>query len=208
MDNKGIISPDEMQDIIDHCETLEQKALFSILYLTGARISELCNSYKRDVIWNKDEQKIEHTQYKGSRNGILKKDVSVVGNDVVINLPVRKKRSKTDRRDTPDEHTLVISVNAPFMNYFLDHLDEVEYEDMPVFDFTTRTAQKWIKAIDDKVGANGVYCHLFRKTRLTQISKISESEEDIRQWAGHSDTRSLKKYIALRPISKFKDKIK
>ena len=211
---KGIISQEEMFDIIASCDfiwsdnSIRQKALFSILYLTGARIAELCTSYQRVGHYNPLNQKVESWEYVQSRNGILKSDVKIIGNDVYITLPIRKKRKKiSDRRDIKNEHTLVISKKSPYMTFFLDYLETIENDDDPIFDFTTRTAGSWIKMIDNYLNKKGFYCHLFRKTRLTHISKISETEEDIRQWAGHSDTRSLKPYIALRPIKKFKDVI-
>jgi integrase len=206
MEERDIISEQEIERIINAAEGLPQKALIAMLYLTGARPSEVCLSYQRLTIWNKELQKIERVIYEGGRTGLLIKDIKIEGRDVSITLPIRKKRTKVR-----SEHTLVFSKKkTPYINLILEYQADKRKkfgEEDPLFDFTTRTAQRWIKTIDTRLELNGLICKLFRNTRLTKISKLAQTEEEIRQWAGHADTRSLGKYIAMRPVTNFKNMI-
>jgi hypothetical protein len=192
MEERDIISEEEQQKIINACDTLDKQALFAMLYLTGARIAELCNSYKR-----------VRSQYVGNMVGVITGNIKVVGRDVSITLPIRKKRTQVKA-----EHTLVFDIDTIYMDIILKYAATKTSLDEPLFDFSTRTAERYIKQIDTDLKLGGVICKLFRNTRLTKISKIATTEEEIRQWAGHSDSRSLGKYIAMRPVTTFKKMIR
>jgi len=201
MEYRDIISEEEQERIINACQDLGTKALFGLLYISGARISELCNSYIRENIRN-DKKELIEIRYVGNRCGLLAKDIVVSGRDVSITLPIRKKRSKVK-----SEHTLVFDINTPYMDVILEHAETKSPEE-PLFDISTRTAQRYIKKIDSDLKLNGVICKLFRNTRLTKIAKLATTEEEIKQWAGHADTRSLSRYIAMKPITSFKRMIR
>lgn len=202
MENPDIISEKRQYNIIKMSDNLRKKAFFSMIYLTGARPSELCNSYKRKVIRDANKNPIK-TLYVGKRNGILTEDIKIEGDDVSITLPIRKKRVKVRA-----EHTLVFDINTPYMPIILEYHKTKTNPKEPLFNFTTRTAQRYIADIRKLLNIHGLNCKLYRHTRLTKISKIAQTEEEIRQWAGHSDTRSLGIYIAMRPITTFKKRIR
>lgn len=190
---REILSYEEVKHIIDVAPELKYKALFAMLYITGARVSELTNRYS----FKYDKERKRYV-VKGVIQGLKKSHITVVDDEVSILLPLLKKRKSMVK----NEHILVFSKETPFMDIILSYIARLS-EDSPVFNFTRQTAWNHLKK-----GSETGWLHLFRHTRLSKLARMGASPEDLRQWAGHADYKQLKHYLAMVPMKKFKDVIR
>lgn len=189
---RDIMTFEEAKSIIDQCKKLKFKALFAMLYLTGARISELTKSYE-----TKYDKKTKKSVRIGKREGIKRENIVYDEEDIYITIPIRKKRSAVIRHT----RTLVMSKKSPFVPIILEYIKDMKPEDV-LFPFTREYATQVFSKLDQKA-----WLHLYRHTRLTRLSMIGASPEELRNWAGHGDYRYLDRYLQKMPIKKFKDLI-
>lgn len=190
---RDTLSYGEVKEIIDNAPALKYKAFFALLYLTGGRVSELTNRY----VWKYNKKK-KKSVIIGKEMGIRKSNITVTDKDVYVTLPLLKKKKSLLK----DEHTLVFSKKAPFMDTILSYLSSLKEEDA-LFPFTRTMAWKVLRKLNDTA-----WLHLFRHTRLSSLARVGASPEDLRTWAGHADYRYLGRYLQMIPIKKFKDVIK
>lgn len=159
------------------------KALLAFLYLFGSRISEALP--------------------------LKKKDFWMEGDNLAVKLQVLKQRKRAGPFKTY-WRILRISTKAPFMEILLDYLDSVKDPDERLWCFAENPEyNRWltwdyIKKLNQKCSS-----HIFRHSRLTKLALKRATGPELMEWAGHSDPRSIAKYLhaAGHLAEKFADKI-
>ncbi len=163
------------QDIPSYQETIEYikemdhpkvQALFTILYLTGARIREIVRSLEK-----KDIQ-------------LLEKDGKKIMLVTLYNEKNRRRKVKKIPINIEKEYDLV--------EIFLKYIDELDDEGF-IFDMTHNNAWRLIKKY------TGVNPHYIRHLRLTHlVTEFNFNEQELKIFAGWSDTRMSSFYIEMR----------
>lgn len=167
----------EASDLISSMPTQEFKAVISILYLSGARISEVLSLAPAHV-------------------RVDKKDNTVYVRFITLKRKDRKRKISF----IPHERNLPFSLDSPFIDIFLDYVRSIENEEK-LFSMSRVTVWKYIKKFNEFISP-----HSFRHSRLQKLADSNVSAHIIRMWAGHSKLDSSTQYIessasALKPVS-------
>lgn len=179
---EDILSSVEVDSLIDRAESLQDKAIITVLYLWGCRITEALN--------------------------IKREDVTINEQDVNIRFTVLKRKS---RSGIPFRHSIPISRRTPFIHYFIDYIESLNYNTEYIFHrksggrLSRWDINKMLKRLDPNI-----WCHLFRHTRLTKLAEAGASASQIMAWAGHSDLRASGRYIqrSTRLLKDLKNKVR
>lgn len=147
----------------------EMKAIIALLYLTGARISEILLLTPRNITDLEDEVKI---------------------------TVISKKRKKGKKeKGKPYEHTrtLTFKKDSPFINHVLDFsLDCVMGFglDEKMFRLSRQLVGYYIWKVSKTVSP-----HCFRHSRLQKLADKGASTKQIQHFAGHASITSSEPYI-------------
>ncbi len=159
-------------EIVSYARTIDDlrlRALFCILYLTGARINEVLRSLKKDDIDILDVEK------DGKKRQIM----------LVTLRNEKNKQRKYKKIPVP------VDKERELITYFLDYVDSIE-EDV-LFNFTEQNA--W-KQMIKKIGVNP---HFLRHIRLTHlVTEYDFNEYLLGMFAGWTDIRPAKHYMELK----------
>ena len=183
--------------------SLTEKAFFSFLYLTGARVGEICQNkevnYIRQiinkrgwVIWR--ETKTGHN-WRGVTAGQLStkemefKKLGVTKFIYLIeNIPTEKRRNKALFRNLPIDPVK----DEGFIKIFEEYVDNIhDNPTQPLFPFDRNMAGRIIKKFDPTW-----FPHFLRHMRLTHLSIDEDySALELKQITGWIDIRPAETYV-------------
>lgn len=185
----------EVTRIARNIKELRVRALFVCLYLTGGRISEICNAKLTRII-NRKTRETKVFEFDGLRKQDIEQGIK---NNIKVllfklrNLKNRKTKSKTLPVPVERERELVEMLN--------EYLDLLEPEDI-LFDFSRQRA--W-QLLDEEVVWNP---HWFRHLRTTHLIKYYDfSDQLLVRWTGWTNSQPAQGYLEFR-WGDFTDKFK
>lgn len=198
--SEGDIRPLAKWELLERIDQLtgrnmiRDKALASFLYLTGCRIQEVLGYYK-ETNWSrfitdkttgeKIFTPIETREFKG--RPILKKQVRVTDDTIIINTVRTLKRRKTVYRTIP---ILMTEHDQEFVDMFLIHYYSLNDED-PLFKIKRCRAYKIMREV-------GLFPHYFRHIRNTALAtQYNFTASELRHWNGWSSSVSGDAYVHL-----------
>lgn len=168
-----VISPDEMKNIITKCDSARTRSLMAFMYLLGCRVSEALR-LKKDKIWFDNE-----AMY--AKVFVLKRN---------------KTRADGTKKDSSFEHTVKISLNAPFVDVIREYWDKVLPEQKIWIYSANPNSNRVIAWCEMKKVSPKIWPHLFRHTRMTRLAEQGATEMQLMTWAGWSDARPAKDYVS------------
>lgn len=170
LQKEDIPSHEDMINMADSISEPDLRALFSILYVTGARINEVIHSSQRkDFV----------IDYVKCREGEVK--------CLIITLLNEKNRRRTKKR-----LPIRLDRELPFIRHIWSYIKEMESEE-EIFNFGYSWAYKRLmKAIK-------MNPHFLRHIRATHlVTKYNLGEAVLIKWLGWSDPRPTEHYMELR----------
>jgi len=201
------ITPEAVYNLMLKFKNPRDQALFAILYLTAARIEEVVR-YKK-IKWGKKKVKFVQKGKKFNRRwvqdytkkkeglvepGIRKADISYEKQGereiVIFNLRNLKNKQKHEKRKLIPV-TLDNEIHKKFWSIIKAYLYVVGEDWKELFPFQKRNAERIINQIEWNP-------HFIRKVRLTHLVKYHGFiEQELRIFAGWTDTRPSKHYVKL-----------
>ena len=175
-----IIRQEETETTIAMAPNLQMKAIISMLYLYGCRISEAL--------------------------AVKKKDINIDDNYVNITFKILKRK---DKSGIPIKHVVPVSRHAPFIDNILAHAHFLDDEDhLFMYQGKQLTRQRFHKQLK-KINPDA-WAHLFRHARLTKLVEEGANLGQVMIWAGHSDPRASNRYLhrSTKMIRKLAQKVK
>lgn len=170
LQKQDIPSYEDMINMANAIKDDDLRALFSILYVTGARINEVIGSSQR-------------------------KDF-VLGNVKLKGVPIKcliiTLLNEKNKRRTKKNLPIRLDREMPFIKIIWNYIKDMNPE-LPVFDFGYSWAYKRLwKAI-------GMNPHFIRHIRATHlVTKYDLSQVKLIRWLGWSDPRPSEHYMELR----------
>jgi len=166
----------ELVSMVNECKEPRVKALFSILYLTGCRISEILAK--------------KGTDFQGDFQGLTPKQVAfdyIEGKEVVyIRTPNRKNKNRTSKRQP-----IPLIKEKELYKFVYDYIKGKE-PTRPIFDFGIRRARQLL------LKHFKFNPHFIRHIRLSHlVIHYDFNEQALVRFAGWSDGRPSKHYIEM-----------
>ncbi|MEM2619025.1 MAG: site-specific integrase [Candidatus Hadarchaeales archaeon] len=165
---RGMI--ERTHEVVPGYHVVAFRALLALLYLTGARISEVL-ALKTEDVWTDDKY-------------------------LYVRIKTRKQRPPGPFNRP--WRILMVRISHPLIPYITRHLSEAE-PGFSLFQFATghpeterNVVWKYIKALNPQASS-----HVFRHSRLTLLAMRGATGPELQEWAGHSDLRSASKYLHL-----------
>ena len=154
---------EEIYRIIGAARKPRDKAFISLLFLTGARISELIQLRRRDLRLEEND---------GRRY-------------LVVRLPTLKRKSGVPVRDIP------IPLEEPLLSNILTYVRTLE-PNARLFPFSRRWGLELLKRLARESGVRDgdVWCHLLRASRISEL-KGYLSQIEISEFAGWTLPKSF-----------------
>jgi integrase len=201
------IEPMDILNIASNIKDIRDRALFSVLYLTACRISEITRYQKRQwgvkkVVLLKEGYKPKRVMKQDYKNlkkigilqsGLKRKDITEVTiknipcvQFVLRNLKHRKKKIKVIpiRLDN--------NINKQLYHYIYLYIQALE-DWRELFPFVNRNGERII----NKLGWNP---HSLRKVRLTHLYRYEKyNDHDLMDYAGWTDVRPSNAYVKSNP---------
>jgi len=198
-------------------QTKQARALFSLYYLTGCRLSEivLCKELRVQKVRKKehiDDKGIKSIRYEVDKDGkpivdkdiiehnykgIRKKDFKIEEIDGRKCLFIRTENRKHKKRKTKRQ-PIPIEFESGIVYYLLDYLRMLD-SDSFLFPFGPKRATQIINT------TTGFNIHFIRHIRATHLVTIYDfNEQMLVQFMGWTDSRPAKSYIELRSRDTFR----
>lgn len=221
-ENEGIPSPDEMRSIINSIESLRDRAFVTILYLTAARVSEVCGRSEKFIVRTEKHNARVKQKYcysykiKGSGNhhvykepdedvGLTRSSFQVLQKGerqiLLIKLKNRKhKKRKFKEIPLPENRDRdLIEIIFRYLKEFRCRLCRPEAPKCnncltaPLFDFGIRRARQ---IVTETTGWNP---HWLRHIRLSHLVVYSDFTSPLlQQYAGWSSISPASHYMELK----------
>ena len=208
-DSKKIynITPEDILNMASKIEDIRDRALFSVLYLTACRISEVTRYQKRH--WGIKKVVIIKEGYKPKRctkqdytkltkigilqDGLKRKDIKEV---TLKNIPcvqfILRNLKHRDKKIKVIPIRLDNEINKKLYHYIYVYIQTLE-DWRELFPFESRNGDR----ILNKIGWNP---HSLRKARLTHLYRFENyNEHDLMNYAGWTDSRPSTDYIKSTP---------
>lgn len=154
------MSKDEVAQMIEHATCARDKALIAVLYISGARISEVLNMLREDVKWD----------------------------DNYLYLRIRPLKRR-DVGPLLKPNILPIGITAPFAQYIIDWVKtRKEGEHLfPGYKQKMSRVRAWqiIKMLNPNT-----FPHFFRHTRASKLAEAGADGFEIRDWLGRKTVPS------------------
>jgi site-specific recombinase XerD len=174
---RSIISPEEFKNLVDNEEDRGVAMLYVMLYLTGARITEVLELTREKVTFTDD--------------GIMMVEIA------------SRKRGNTALIFS---HLLPINMTntaegiKPYMRALADHIKASPAPTERMWKFTARTAQRHLRTVSRKLNiVPAAWPHLFRHTRLTRLARGGCSAAQLQTWAGWTNLKYASTYVQQSP---------
>jgi len=174
--------------------TARARALFSLYYLTGCRVSEIvkCNSLRiqkkeeRPEAIYRYEEKVAHDY-----QGLKREDIKFLRIDGKKCMIIRTENRKNKYRTTK-KMPIPIELELPLVKYILEYMIKyVRAEDL-LFPFGVKRATQ---IINETVGWNVHFIRHIRATHL--VTKYDYNEQLLIKFMGWTDSRPAKAYMEL-----------
>lgn len=114
-----VLSEEEVMEMINKCDSLEEKSLISILYLSGARISEILSLKKKDF-WTDD-------------------------NHLMIRIPSLKRKEVIPYKHT----LFLPLNKDPYISHIIYQVKSIEFANQKVWSYSRNYAWRIIKRLDN-----------------------------------------------------------
>ena len=170
--------PQEVSEMIFIADDQEIKAIISLLYITGARISEILNLNNDDITY--------HTE----------------NNSKYIRLRIRTLKQKKTGSPFVRLRFLEFNINTPFIINFIEYLPSRAKHDK-VFTRYRELAYYYIKKTNRYLSP-----HAFRHSRAQKFADIIVNPFKLMALTGHVDIKNVMKYVDTSKIAlkEFRDK--
>jgi integrase len=177
---RDLVTREEAIALVEKADSSETKALVSILYLSGARISEVMTLRRKDC-WT--DEKYLWIRFKTLKDRKTKVIVSERHN--FFELP------------TPEKENFFVKKIIEFVTESFSDMDKDIGKDKLIFfsdldNSESRRNRAWrlLKKLDETLWA-----HLFRHTRATSLANKGATEARMMGWFGWTDPRATTTYI-------------
>jgi integrase len=168
MNSKEIPNKAQILSVIGKITNVRDRALFSVVYLTGARIREIVRRLLPSNIT------VEPVEEAGNKEFLL------------INVYTEKRRRNDIYRNIP----IPIDTNKEFVAWIQDWAQDKNPVN-PLFSISGRHAgrlcHKWL----------GFNPHFLRHIRTSHLSSAGYSEQELVKWNGWADSRMASRYVHL-----------
>ena len=195
-DTKEIVDIINSIDAFTAKQTIRNRALFAMYYLTGCRLSEITKCLYLVRAHYQNKNLIERWKEKHDYLGIRKKNITIEVIDEKECMHIR-----TENRKNPDKTTkkqpIPISKEKDIATYVTDYLKIINDEDI-LFNFTPKRAIQII----NKTGFNVHFIRHIRATHL--VTKYDFNEQLLIKFMGWSDARPAKSYMELNTKDMFR----
>lgn len=177
----------EVANMVARAKCQRDKALVSVLFLTGQRISEILKLTRKDVIVDPSRP-----------------------NRIIISFLIQKRKRKRikDNVYVPvtnpliPRHRIPLDMSLPFMGDFVKWVNNFSEPDVRIFKITRQHAWAIIKALNPNT-----FPHFFRHTKISMLAEKGASGPELMTWAGWSDLRPAGRYLSRseKQIEKYAD---
>jgi len=173
-------------------QTIRNRALFAMYYLTACRVSEItkCKQLIETRSYEIDNKKIVNTwKVKHEYLGIRKKDITfdIVREKEMMHIRTENRKNK---KKTTKKQPIPISKEKDIVKFVTDYLAILKDEAI-LFPFTPQRAIQIINQVDFNV-------HFIRHIRATHlIIKYDFNEQALVQFMGWTDARPADYYVRL-----------
>jgi integrase len=179
-EERGYLTDEDVDKIISYQTDIQTKALTSILYMYGCRISEAL---------------------------LLKRSSFHIDNEFLwVTMPTLKKKPKAKTKPVIDElRKLNVSLESKYCDYIIDYIADKKYDDI-LFDFSRQIAyyricmpfgHKTLEQKKESFDKLNIWLHYFRDSCLAQLALNGASALEIKYWAGWSSLSPVDSYIRL-----------
>jgi len=146
---------EEVEDMISRADNERDRALIAMLYITGARISEVLRLKRKDIEIGEKEVRITITPLKIRSKGPL----------IFV-------------------HTLPIPLTAPFVEHIVSYVSKIQDGEEFLFcgykkPMTRVRAWQIIKKLNQDT-----FPHFFRHTRASKLAEAGADVLEIKEWLG------------------------
>ena len=167
--NEEIPTLNELEQTIENIPNLRDRALCSLLYLTGARVSEIVRRFKvKEISVEKDGERLFY----------------------VFNIYIEKRREK---KDIYRRVGIPYDKNKMFIDNIYNYIKKYRLKDTDnLFDIHRRTVHRIVKK------HFGFRPHFLRHTRATHLTTLyGLSAQELQNYIGWSDIRTTAIYTHL-----------
>jgi len=187
------------QRLLDHIKTLDDgqmQAFWSILYLTGARVSEIVtysSSYKKELVNYKGELKMKAIKFPGLRKFQFQQEM--VNGHKWMHIKGLRVLKVRDVRKSRRNVSISYEHDGEFLHYIDHYLKHIPHERI-LFKFSRVHAWRVINL--PEYGGMGIYPHLLRPLRAIDLRKLYGWRlEDIVAFVGWQSYETAKFYLKL-----------
>jgi len=213
-DLKGFLEENQVKRLIDGAMKLRDKVFLRLLWVTGARVSEILGdkSYYPIDCCHKKETGCEskcRVSCKFKSNLPLRifepvkvEDVNLKDGNIILNLLKRKQYP-------PPKH--LVSLDNITLQYLKDYIQEQKLQPSdPLFSFTRQRAFQIIRAVGesvgiDKVGSKKLHDHHLRHSNCVNYIRHNNTLEGLRKLQkriGHANIETTAEYLQFGPEQK------
>ena len=173
-DVNHIIDADEFNVLFNHCKNLTEKTWLLMLWLTGARPSELLEMVKKDVKIESDKVQFHVKTLKLKKS----KQFMVTSRNLILNTSSIERYIKTLER----------------------HLSRLK-DDSKIFQFSRKTGYNIIQKVGYEVTGKCLCPYNFRHSRMTLLAEKGASMEKLKMFKGSRSDSSVRPYLHIRKVS-------
>lgn len=179
-EDRRFLTDDDVDKIMSYQKDSQTKALTSILYLYGCRISEALLLRRKDF-WVDDQF-------------------------LWVSMPTLKKKKKALTKPTINEpRKLNVSFESKYTDFIIEYIKDKRKEDvlfplsrqMAYYDICMPFGHKTQEERDRAYQELNIWLHYFRDSCLTQLALNGASIIQIRHWAGWTSFQPAEHYINL-----------
>jgi integrase len=189
-DLRGYLKPNEIEQILNVIQNLRDKALFRLLWVTGARISEIVGD-KSDVYLKKEKPHIFH--------GMKVEDILWDDNTVLLDTLKRKKYPPEKRRVAIDKKT--IALLRKYVN-----VERKDSQDQ-VFKITRVRVYQLLRKYGElsgitKIGKKSIHPHGFRHSHCVAYVQKNNNMEGLKKLQNrlkHANIETTAHYLQFAP---------
>lgn len=191
-----VVSIAAIQPYIENTEIQEMKAIISLSFVTGARISELLKVKKKDIFVDKEKNEFR---------------IRIVSLKTYSRKKYKEAKEKGEKL-IPPTRELVLDFNDPFIgNLIVPYIESLPTEDSSLFAHSKRYYQKNLFKLNAKIHngnkTNYITFHYLRHSVITYIAReLRATGAEIKDWTGHRGS-SYEVYLIPSPMDKFKGRM-